>query len=286
MDLESEIQRCVASALAEDIGDGDRTADLTPIDSQTEAFVITRTAGVFCGRAWVDAVFASLDPNIEISWQVNDGDLIGEEQVLCTLQGSARPILTGERTALNFIQTLSGTATTARKFAVRIKGSNARVRDTRKTLPGLRLAQKYAVQMGGCENHRLGLYDAILIKENHILACGSVTAAVKRAQELHPGIPLECEAETIAETEQAILAGAELVLLDNFSIPLLNKAVSMNKQLRFRGQSKALLEASGGITFETARAIADTGVDYIAIGALTKDLNSLDVSLRFGTPDY
>lgn len=287
--LPTDIEAIVRLALEEDIGDGDLTALLLPEDGTASGQVITRDAAIFCGRAWFDEVFRQLSDRIVVEWAVEDGANVQPNQVLCRFSGPARELVTGERTALNFLQTLSGTATNANRFAKRITGTRATVRDTRKTLPGLRTAQKYAVACGGCANHRMGLYDAILIKENHIMAAGSITAAVqqaqlvagKRSQETGVAVPIEVEVESIEEMEQAILAGAELVLVDNFSIPLLNKAATLNKNhLRFN-RSKAKVEASGGITWENARSIADTGVDYIAVGTLTKDLESVDLSMRF-----
>lgn len=287
--LPTDIEEIVRLALKEDIGDGDLTAQLLPEEGLASGQVITRDAAIFCGRAWFDEVFRQLSDRIVIEWEVDDGASVQPNQVLCRFSGPARDLVTGERTALNFLQTLSGTATNANRFAKRITGTRATVRDTRKTLPGLRTAQKYAVACGGCANHRMGLYDAILIKENHIMAAGSITAAVqqaqivagKRSQETGVAVPIEVEVESIEEMEQAILAGAELVLVDNFSIPLLNKAATLNKNhLRFN-RSKAKVEASGGITWENARSIADTGVDYIAVGTLTKDLESVDLSMRF-----
>ncbi|MDD9893367.1 MAG: carboxylating nicotinate-nucleotide diphosphorylase [Gammaproteobacteria bacterium] len=287
--LPQDIEAVVTLALKEDVGDGDLTAQLLPEDSTAQGQVITRDAAVFCGKAWFNEVFSQLSDAIKITWEVEDGDDLVPNQVLCRFEGPARALVTGERTALNFLQTLSGTATTANRFAKRIKGTRATVRDTRKTLPGLRTAQKYAVACGGCANHRMGLYDAILIKENHIMAAGSITAAVQQAQ-LVAGektqrtglpVPIEVEVENIEEMEEAILAGAELVLVDNFSIPLLNKAAAANKKHRSLNRSQAMVEASGGITWENARSIADNGGDYIAVGTLTKDLQSVDLSMRF-----
>lgn len=291
--LPTDIKAVVAFALKEDIGDGDLTAQLLPQEAKATGHVITRDAAVFCGRAWFEEVFKQLSDEIEISWQVEDGDDIQPKQVLCSFSGPARALVSGERTALNFLQTLSGTATTANRFAKRIKGTRATVRDTRKTLPGLRTAQKYAVACGGCANHRMGLYDAILIKENHIMAAGSITAAVQQAKQVAAArsqasgvaVPIEVEVESIEEMDEAIMAGAELVLVDNFSIPLLNKAATSNNKHRRFNRSQAMLEASGGITWENARSIADTGVDYIAVGSLTKDLQSVDLSMRFNVDE-
>lgn len=287
--LPNDIETVVTLALKEDIGDGDLTAQLLPEDGHASGQVITRDAGIFCGRAWFDEVFRQLSADIQITWEVNDGDSLQPNQVLCRFSGPARALVTGERTALNFLQTLSGTASNANRFAKRISGTRATVRDTRKTLPGLRTAQKYAVACGGCMNHRMGLYDAILIKENHIMAAGSIAAAVQQAQQVAATrsqatgleVPIEVEVESIEEMDEAILAGAELVLVDNFSIPLLNKAATLNRNHLRYNRSKAKVEASGGITWENARSIADTGVDYIAVGTLTKDLQSIDLSMRF-----
>lgn len=287
--LPTDIEPVVRLALQEDIGDGDLTALLLPEDGLASGQVITRDAAIFCGRAWFDEVFRQLSEDIVIEWEVEDGANVQPNQVLCRFRGPARALVTGERTALNFLQTLSGTASNAGRFAKRIAGTRATVRDTRKTLPGLRTAQKYAVACGGAANHRMGLYDAILIKENHIMAAGSITAAVQqaqlvanqRSQETGQPVPIEVEVESIEEMDEAILAGAELVLVDNFSIPLLNKAATLNKNHLRYNRSKAKVEASGGITWENARSIADTGVDYIAVGTLTKDLKSVDLSMRF-----
>lgn len=291
--LPQDIKTVVSQALQEDVGDGDLTAQLLPENAVADGQVITRDAAVFCGKAWFTEVFAQLCEDIQIDWQVEDGDAIQPNQVLCRFHGPARALVTGERTALNFLQTLSGTATTANRFAKRIKGTRATVRDTRKTLPGLRTAQKYAVACGGCANHRMGLFDAILIKENHIMAAGSITAAVQqaktvaaaRSQTTGQPVPIEVEVENIEEMDEAVLAGAELVLVDNFSIPLLNKAAAANKKHRMMNRSQAMVEASGGITWENARSIADTGVDYIAVGTLTKDLQSVDLSMRFNVSE-
>lgn len=283
--LPADIATTVTHALAEDLGDGDVTAELLKADEQAEATIICREAGIFCGKEWCNETFKQVNPDIKINWNVADGDTLSTDEVICTITGNARDMVIGERVALNFMQTLSGTASEAKRFANRIKGTKTIVRDTRKTLPGLRLAQKYAVACGGCENHRLGLYDAYLIKENHIAACDSITLAVQTAKANMAAtgkeLPLEVEAETIEQVDESIRAGADLVLLDNFSIPLLNKAVALNKQLTLMNISRAKLEASGGITWENARSIADTGVDYIAVGALTKDLKALDLSMRF-----
>jgi nicotinate-nucleotide pyrophosphorylase (carboxylating) len=283
--LPDDIANTVKHALAEDIGPGDLTAMLVPEEAEGEATIISRDQAIFCGAAWLDEVYKQVDPNVTVEWLVSDGEQVNPNQTLCKLSGNARAMVTGERTALNFLQTLSGTATLAQKFAKRIKGTKAAVRDTRKTLPCLRKAQKYAVCCGGCENHRMGLYDAVLIKENHIIAAGSITEAVRQAKMLRDShgnaVPIEVEVETIAQLDEAVQAGAELVLVDNFSIPMLNKAVARNSDHKKYNRGQAKVEASGGITWENARSIADTGVDYLAVGTLTKDLESVDLSMRF-----
>jgi nicotinate-nucleotide pyrophosphorylase (carboxylating) len=266
----------VALALAEDVGAGDLTAALIPEDARAEATVISRETAVLCGAAWFDAVFRQLDPRVAIDWRAADGDRIEPNQVLCTLRGPARALLTGERTALNFLQMLSGTATLARRFADVVAGTGATILDTRKTLPGLRLAQKYAVRCGGCQNHRIGLFDAVLIKENHIMAAGSITNAIAAARRLHPGVTVEVEVENLAELEEALAAGPDIVMLDNFDLATMAEAV------RIAG-GRVKLEASGNVSFDTVRQIAETGVDYISIGGLTKDVRAVDLSMRFRT---
>lgn len=264
----------VALALAEDIGNGDLTAALIPESTQAEATVISREYAVLCGAAWFDAVFRQLDPRIHVGWQAADGDRIAPDQLLCTLHGPARPLLTGERTALNFLQLLSGVATLASRFADAVAGSDATILDTRKTLPGLRLAQKYAVRCGGCQNHRIGLFDAVLIKENHIMAAGSISEAIATARRLHPGVTVEVEVENLAELQEALVAQPDIVMLDNFDLAAMREAVRITAhQLK--------LEASGNVNFDTVRQIAATGVDYISIGGLTKDVRAVDLSMRF-----
>ncbi|WOJ98396.1 carboxylating nicotinate-nucleotide diphosphorylase [Congregibacter brevis] len=263
----------VESALAEDIGTGDITANLLPADSLAEATIITRDAGILCGQQWVSRVFKRVDERINVHWSVADGDALTTGQILLTLEGPARGLLTAERTALNFLQTLSGTATRCREYADKVEGTGVRLLDTRKTLPGLRAAQKYAVRCGGCYNHRIGLYDAFLIKENHILACGGIPAAVLRARESAPGKPVEVEVESMDELAQAIEAECERVMLDNFDLDAMREAVKLN-------DGRAELEASGNVTLETLSAIAQTGVDFISIGALTKACDPLDLSMR------
>ncbi len=270
----SIIQTQIATALAEDIGSGDQTAALIPSDATTTAQVICREQAVLAGSAWFNEAFHQLDGNIAIEWQAADGDTLQPDQLLCTLTGNTRAILTGERTALNYLQTLSGTATQARCYADAVAGTGVRILDTRKTLPGMRLQQKYAVTCGGCHNHRIGLYDAILIKENHIMAAGSIHAAVETAQASAPDLEIEIEVESMDELAQALDAGVQRVLLDNFSLNQLREAVAFNR-------GRARLEASGGIHLKTIRAIAQTGIDDISVGAITKDLQATDFSMRF-----
>ncbi|WP_439100306.1 carboxylating nicotinate-nucleotide diphosphorylase [Congregibacter sp.] len=270
---DSIVDANVQAALAEDIGGGDITAELLPADSMAEATVITRDDGVLCGQHWVTKVFEQVDERIALQWRASDGDSLSAGQTLLQLKGPARGLLTAERTALNFLQTLSGTATRCRDYANRVEGTGVRLLDTRKTLPGLRAAQKYAVRCGGCHNHRVGLFDAFLIKENHILACGGIPAAVLRARESAPGKPVEVEVENMDELAQAIDAQCERVMLDNFDLDAMREAVRLN-------DGRAELEASGNVTLESLAAIAQTGVDFISIGALTKGCEPLDLSMR------
>ena len=263
----------VRAALAEDVGSGDITAALIPAADTAHARVITRENGVLCGRPWVDRVFSEMDPAITIEWQAEDGDTIGAGDPLFTVSGPARGLLTGERSALNFLQLLSGTATLCQRYASLVEGTGVRLLDTRKTIPGLRIAQKYAVSCGGCYNHRIGLYDAFLIKENHIHAAGGIARAVQAARQFAPGKPVEVEVENLDELEQALAAGCDRVMLDNFSLAQMASAVELSA-----GQVE--LEASGNVTAQTLRPIAETGVDYISIGALTKDCKALDLSMR------
>ncbi len=272
--LEAQIEHDVRCALEEDLGTGDITAELIPQDRIWTASVYTRQVAILCGRNWFDAVFKRLDDAVDIRWRVNDGDAIVPGQVLCTLQGRARCLLSGERTALNFLQTLSGTATLANRYARQLEGLNTRVLDTRKTIPGLRRAQKYAVRCGGCHNHRMGLFDAFLIKENHIAAAGSIEAAVQSARSLGAGLAIEVEVENRGQLKQALQAGADRILLDNFTVDEVRDAVALTNGRRE-------LEASGGIGLDTLRQYAETGVDYISIGALTKDIRAVDLSMRF-----
>ena len=271
--LQSSIQDQVRRALAEDVGDGDITAALIPADRQAQATIISREPAVLCGTAWADEVFRQVDAQIRVEWLAADGDQLVPNQPFCRISGPARGLLTGERCALNFIQTLSATATRSQHFTKLVEGTAVKLLDTRKTLPGLRLAQKYAVTCGGGHNHRIGLYDAFLIKENHIAACGGIDAAVAQARRLSPGKPVEVEAESLDELRQALAAGADIIMLDELSNEDMRTAVQITA-----GKSK--LEASGGINEDTLRAVAETGVDYISIGSLTKDIKAVDLSMR------
>lgn len=272
-DLAQVITENVAAALREDVGSGDLTAGLIPAHQQARARIITREAAVVAGTAWVDEVFRVLDPAVEVRWQVADGERVAPDQVLFELQGPARALLTGERSALNFLQLLSGTATRCRHYADLVQDTAVRLLDTRKTLPGLRRAQKYAVTCGGCYNHRIGLFDAFLIKENHIAACGGIARAVATARQLAPGRPVEVEVENLQELEQALSAGADIVMLDELSLADMRTAVALTA-------GRAKLEASGGVNQDTLLGIAQTGVDYISIGTLTKDVKAIDLSMR------
>ena len=277
--IESDIPESVALALKEDLGgeidaDRDITAQLLPADTQADAQVITREAGVFCGKRWVEEVFIQLGSHATLIWHVEDGDQIEADQLLFEIEGPARLLLTAERTALNFVQTLSGVATEVSRYAALLAGSQTQLLDTRKTLPGLRTALKYAVLCGGGSNHRLGLSDAYLIKENHIIASGSIRQAVERAQWMQPDVPVEVEVESLEELRQALEAEADIVMLDNFSLEAMRAAVELN-------QGRALLEVSGNVTETTLPQIALTGVDYVSVGALTKHVRALDLSMRF-----
>lgn len=266
----------VSAALAEDVGDGDLTASLLEEDTVAGATIIARESLILAGQQWADEVFAQLDASIHIDWYVADGQAADRDDVICKLVGPTRALLTGERTALNFLQTLSATATLTAAFVAAVKGTGATILDTRKTIPGLRLAQKYAVTCGGGRNHRVGLYDAILIKENHIRRAGSITAALDAATALGSDVPIEVEVENHEELLEALDAGAERILLDNFSTEELTRAVAINRDY---GYAAAELEASGNITLETVRAVAETGVDYISTGALTKNVDAIDFSM-------
>ena len=283
--LQQDISRAVRAALLEDLGDAltaldqpdasaDITAQLIPADRISTARVITREAGVFCGQPWVDEVFAQLGGEVKVEWKVQDGERLAPNQELFRLHGPARVLLTGERNALNFVQTLSGVATLTARYVAELEGTDCRLLDTRKTLPGLRSAQKYAVTCGGGKNHRIGLFDAYLIKENHILACGGIPEAISEARRLNPDKPVEVEVESLAELEQALAARADIVMLDNFDIPMMQEAVRLN-------QGRAKLEVSGNVTLDTLAGYAATGIDFISVGALTKHVRALDLSMRF-----
>ncbi len=275
LDLQQTINTQVRLALSEDIGAGDLTAALIAVERQGRAIVLTREAMVLCGQAWVDTVFRHIDPKVRVDWCLHDGMPAEPSQTLYSVEGPTRALLTGERTALNFLQMLSATATVTRRYVDAIKNTNAVIVDTRKTLPGLRLAQKYAVKVGGGTNHRLGLYDGVLIKENHIMAAGGVKEALRHAEQQTPaGVPIEIEVETLDQLRDALDFGARMILLDNFDLERMREAVTLN-----RGRAK--LEASGGINMGTVRAIAETGVDRISVGALTKDIKAIDLSMRF-----
>lgn len=264
----------VSHALEEDIGNGDITARLIPSDEQAQARIITRETAIICGRAWVNEVFKQVDPDVSIKWHVEDGETVEPDQVLFELQGSARSLLTGERPALNFLQLLSGTATTCKQYADIVSDTDIKILDTRKTIPGLRNAQKYAVTQGGCFNHRIGLYDAFLIKENHIAACGGIEQAISTAKQQEPDKPVEIEVESIKELNAALEAGADIIMLDNFTLDMMRESVLLTA-------GKAKLEASGNVTDETLLPIAETGVDYVSIGGLTKHCRAVDLSMRF-----
>ena len=263
----------VAAALAEDVGAGDVTAALLPTGQTTRAELITREPATLCGCAWFEMVFSQLDPACRVHWEAQDGERIAPGQLLCTVEGSTRALLTGERTAMNYLQMLSGTATRAQQFADAVAGLPVQVLDTRKTLPGLRIQQKYAVRCGGCHNHRIGLFDMILIKENHILAAGSIPAALAAARALNAGVAIEIEVESLAELALALDSRAQLILLDNFSLAQLREAVALTA-------GRAQLEASGNMNLTTIRAVAETGVDRISVGGLKKDVTAVDLSLR------
>jgi len=277
--INHDIPQIIAAALREDLGgeidaNNDITAQLLPEGQQSHAVVITREAGVFCGKRWVEEVFIQLGGDVKVTWHVKDGDSLKPDQPLFELQGPSRILLTGERTALNFVQTLSGVASLVRSYVNMLEGTHTQLLDTRKTLPGLRTALKYAVLCGGGNNHRLGLSDAFLIKENHIIASGSVRKAVEKAFWLHPDVPVEVEVESLDELDDALKAGADIIMLDNFTLEDMREAVK-------RTDGQARLEVSGNVTKETLRAFAETGVDFISVGALTKHVQALDLSMRF-----
>ncbi len=276
----TDLDNQVAGALREDIGSGDVTARLVPPTQQARGRVITREDAILCGRPWVEATFRSLDSNIKLAWQADDGDRIAAGQVLFTIEGPARAVLTGERTALNFLQLLSATATAARRFVDAVAGTGCAILDTRKTLPGLRTAQKYAVRCGGARNHRLGLYDMVLIKENHIAAAGSISGAIATARRVAPHVPIEVEVESLAELEEALAARPDIVLLDEFDLADMRTAVALNR----KNERPVKIEASGSVSLETVREIAATGVDYISVGGLTKHIRAIDLSMRLDFP--
>ena len=276
--LQTNIRATVEHALREDIGDGDLTAELIPATERIGATIVTRDNMTMAGRPWVDEVFRQLDPRITIEWSFDDGDSIEVDSIICRLHGPARPILSGERVALNFLQTLSATATLTAAHVQAVAGTECHILDTRKTIPGLRHAQKYAVRCGGGRNHRIGLFDAILIKENHIMSAGGIDAAIAIARKLHGDMPVEIEVESLAEAREALTAKAERLLLDNFTLPMLQQSVALNQE---EGDPPAELEASGGLTIEDVAAVAKTGVDYISVGALTKNVHAIDLSMRF-----
>lgn len=278
--LPADLNPTVARALEEDIGDGDITAMLIEPDTRASASIVCREEAVLCGIPWANEALRQIGSDIRVSWLFREGDDVPANSVIARFEGSARALLSAERCMLNFLQTLSGTASTSRQYARLVVHTSCRLLDTRKTIPGLRTAQKYAVRIGGCHNHRMGLYDAFLIKENHISACGSIARAITRARELAPGKPVEVEVESFDELDQALRAKADIVMLDNFSISDMREAVMRNNEL---GKGRSRLEASGGITRERLAEIAETGVDYISIGALTKDLKAIDLSMRFGS---
>ena len=276
MDIPNDLGAQVGAALREDVGSGDVTAQLAPLTQQVRGRVVTREDAILCGQPWVDETFRRLDPDIRLTWQAADGERITTGQTVFEIEGRARPVLTGERTALNFLQMLSATATAARQFVDAVAGTGAAILDTRKTLPGLRSAQKYAVRCGGAQNHRLGLYDMVLIKENHIAAAGSLSAAVAAARRVAPGLKVEVEVESLAELEEALAAGPDIVMLDDFSHADSRAAVALN-----RARNRPVkLEASGSVSLENVRAIAQTGVDYISVGGLTKNIRAIDLSMR------
>jgi nicotinate-nucleotide pyrophosphorylase (carboxylating) len=275
--IPADLPQLVARALAEDVGGGDLTAALIPADRLGRASVITREPAVICGIPYVEACFDAIDPRVRVEWRIAEGASVGANQLLYTLEGPARALLTGERTALNFLQLLSGTATAAHSYAALLDGTKCRLLDTRKTIPGLRSAQKYAVRVGGGHNHRMGLFDGILIKENHIMAAGSIAAAVAAARRGGGQVPVEVEVENLPELQQAIAAGADIAMLDEFSLQSMRDAVAVNA----RAERPLKLEASGGITSATIREIAETGVDFISVGSITKHVRAVDLSMRF-----
>lgn len=275
MDYFADLAENIRLAMAEDLGSGDLTAALIPAGRRARARVIVREAAVVCGTRWFDAVYAAVDSSVQVRWQVGDGAKVEADTVLCELTGSARALVSGERPALNFLQSLSGTATVTARYVAQLAGTTTRLLDTRKTIPGLRRAQKYAVKCGGGYNHRAGLYDGILIKENHISAAGGVAAAIKALRTTGASVPIEVEVETLTQIEEAIAAGADMLLLDNFALTDMRQAVTL-------AAGRVPLEASGGFDFDDLPAVAATGVDYVSVGALTKHLRAIDLSMRIG----
>ncbi len=274
--LPADLVQQVEAALREDLGSGDVTAALVPAAQRVRGSVVTREEAVLCGRAWADETFRQLDAKVQLTWHAADGERVAPQQVIFSISGPARPVLTGERTALNFLQLLSGTATATRRFVDAVAGTHCRILDTRKTVPGLRTAQKYAVRCGGAQNHRMGLYDQVLIKENHIAAAGSLTGAIEAARRNASGLAVEVEVETLGELQEALNARPDLIMLDEFSLEDMRSAVALN---RAQG-AFAKLEVSGSVSLEAVRAIAETGVDYISVGALTKHVRAIDLSMR------
>lgn len=276
-DFLTQVQKDVAMSLSQDIGDGDITANLIKSTAMAEARVIAREPCVVCGISWFNKVFECVDSKVQLHWLVKEGDWVAKNQALVTISGKARSLVTAEREALNWLQTLSGTATTVAHYASFLEGSATRLLDTRKTIPGLRFAQKYAVTVGGGKNHRMGLYDAFLIKENHIISCGSIQSAVTLAKKQQPGKLVEVEVESLSEMQEAIRAGADIIMLDNFSVPQVKEAVATC-------DGRAKLEVSGNVTEDQLKVIVETGVDYISVGALTKHVKAIDLSMRFEVP--
>lgn len=275
-DVPKDLDTQVTAALREDVGSGDVTAQLVPASQKVGGRVITREKAVLCGRPWVEDTFRQLDAGIRLTWHVNDGDLIAADQVIFEIEGPARAVLTGERTALNFLQLLSATATAARRYVDAVAGTGCQILDTRKTLPGLRTAQKYAVLCGGAQNHRIGLYDRVLIKENHIAAAGSLSGAIETARRVASHVPVEVEVESLTEFQEALAARPDIIMLDEFSDADMRTAVALNR----KQVSPVKIEASGSVSLENVRAVAETGVDYVSIGGITKHVRAIDLSMR------
>jgi nicotinate-nucleotide pyrophosphorylase (carboxylating) len=275
-EVPADLETQVNAALREDVGSGDVTAQLVPATQTVRGRVITREPAILCGRPWVEATFRSLDPNIKLHWHASDGDRLAADQVIFEIAGPARPVLTGERTSLNFLQLLSATATAARRFVDAVAGTGCTIIDTRKTLPGLRTAQKYAVRCGGAQNHRLGLYDMVLIKENHIAAAGSLSGAIAAARRVASNVPVEVEVESLAEFAEALAARPDIILVDEFTPADMRKAVALNRA----DAHPVKIEASGSVSLDNVRTIAETGVDYVSVGSLTKHVRAIDLSMR------